>query len=397
MNRHERVASDLVDWRNVMKWGLIGGGLGSQIGGAHRIAAGMDGQFDLVAAALDADPDRGREFARTLGVVPGRAYGHWQEMLEMEAAKHGADRLDLVTVATPNVTHYEITKAYLEAGFNVLCEKPLSMTIEEAEDLRAIAARSGKTGAVNFGYSGYPMAIQAREMIRHGDLGEIRVVVAEFALGAHAGGDDENNPRIRWRYDPAQAGISSVVNDLGSHAFHMAQFMTGQMIESVAAQFDHCVSTRKLEDDAYVACRLSGGAVGRFWLSAVASGQQHGFNIRIFGSKGAIRWEQEHPNQLHFAPVNGATQLFERGAEYLYPAAIDASRVAIGHAEGFLEAFGNIYKAIHAELAGLGQSDSALSFPKISEGADLMQVIFASAKSAAEGGIWVPVKGNGAT
>lgn len=375
-----------------MRWGLVGGGRGSQIGGAHRIAAAMDGHFELAAAALDADPQCGREFARELRVSADRSYGDWREMLEQESALPPERRLDLVTVATPNVTHYEITKAFLKGGFNVLCEKPLSMTIQEAEDLRKVAQMSGRVGAVNFGYSGYPMAVQAREMIRQGDLGDVRVVVAEFALGAHAGGDDDDNPRVRWRYDPAQAGISSVVNDLGSHAFHMAQFMTGQTVERVAAQFDHCVATRKLEDDAFVACRFSGGAVGRFWMSAVASGQQHGFGIRIFGSKGAIRWHQEYPNQLYWSPVDGPTQLFERGAEYLYPTAVNASRVAIGHAEGFLEAFGNIYKAIHAHLSGSKGGDAQLTFPTIAEGADLVRVIFASAKSASEGGSWVSVK-----
>ena len=296
-----------------------------------------------------------------------------------------------MTVATPNATHYEITKAFLQAGFNVLCEKPLAMNLKEAEDLRQIATKSGRVGAVNFGYSGYPMAIQAREMVRRGDLGNIRVVVAEFALGAHAGGNDDDNPRIRWRYDPAQAGISSVVNDLGSHAFQMAEFVTGQKVQSVAAHFDYCVPTRKLEDDAFIACRFSDGAVGRFWMSAVASGQQHGFGIRVFGSKGAIRWHQEFPNQLHWSPLIGPTQLFERGADYLYPSAAEASRVAIGHAEGFLEAFGNIYKALHARLSHV-ETNTKLTFPSISDGADLVRVIYASARSASEGGRWVQVE-----
>ena len=374
-----------------MRWGLIGGGRGSQIGGAHRIAARMDGLFELDAAALDADPTQGREFARQLGVSTDRAYGAWQEMLARESSLPPESRLDLVTVATPNATHYEITKAFLQGGFNVLCEKPLAMNIKEAEDLRNISAMNDRVGAVNFGYSGYPMAIQAREMVRRGDLGSIKIVVAEFALGAHAGGNDDDNPRIRWRYDPAQAGISSVVNDLGSHAFQLAEFVTGQRVESVAAHFDYCVPTRKLEDDAFIACQFSDGAVGRFWMSAVASGQQHGFGIRIFGSKGAIRWHQEYPNQLHWSPLVGPTQLLERGADYLYPSAADASRVAIGHAEGFLEAFGNIYKALHARLTNV-EGNTKLTFPSISDGAHLVRVIYASAKSASEGGRWVHVE-----
>src|SRR5690348_3010093 len=190
-----------------MRWGLIGAGRHSQIGEPHRIAARLDGLFTLEAGALDVDPAAGEAFARELGIQAGRAYGDWKEMLAREAAMPPDRRLDLVTVATPNATHFEITKAFLLSGFNVLCEKPLAMTVEEADELCAVARGADVVSAVNFGYSGYPMAIQAREMIRHGDLGEIRVVVAEFSHGAHAGDDDAQNPRVRWRYDPAQAGV----------------------------------------------------------------------------------------------------------------------------------------------------------------------------------------------
>jgi predicted dehydrogenase len=224
-----------------LAWGLIGGGRGSQIGGPHRIAARLDGLFTLTAGALDADAARGKEYALELGITAERAYGNWRDMLNAEA-KRQDNRLDLVTIATPNDTHFEISKNYLEAGFHVLCEKPLTMHADEAKALCNIAKKTGKICATNFGYSGYPMAIQAREMIRHGDLGDIRVIVAEFAHGFHADADDADNPRIRWRYDPKQAGVSSVTADCGIHAMHMTQFMTGQKITAITAQFDRCVA-----------------------------------------------------------------------------------------------------------------------------------------------------------
>lgn len=378
-----------------MRWGQIGGGRGSQIGEAHRIAARLDGLFELSAGALDVDPSAGRAFGLQLGITNERAYGDWQEMLRGESKRPQEDRLNLVTVATPNSTHFEITKAFLGASFNVLCEKPLTMTIDEADELCALADSSGKICAVNFGYSGYPMAIQAREMVRHGDLGQIRVVVAEFAHGFHANADDRDNPRIRWRYDPAQTGVSSVVADLGIHALHMAEFITGQSIVKISAQFDHCVEGRLLEDDALLAYKFDAGAIGRLWTSAIACGQQHGFSIRIFGSKGGLRWHQEHPNQLHWSPLQDSTLILERGEARLYPAALRASRIAVGHAEGMLEAFANIYRGIHCALDG-GESPhtstQSCEYPVAKDGAAMVRAVHAAAKSASMNGVWIDLR-----
>jgi predicted dehydrogenase len=372
-----------------MQWGLVGGGRGSQIGGAHRIGAQLDGLFGLSAGALDVDAEGGRDFAVELGVPAERAYGNWRDMADAES-RRTEDRLALVTVATPNDTHFEIAKAFLEAGFNVLCEKPLTMTVEEARRLCAVARETGSICATNFGYSGYPMAIQAREMVRNGDLGEIRVVFSEFAHGFHAAGDDIDNPRIRWRYDPAQAGVSSITADCGIHALHMAQFITGQKITEISAQFDRCVGGRQLEDDALLAYRLDGGAVGRLWTSAVATGQMHGFGMRVFGSKGGLRWHQEYPNQLYFSPINEPTRILERGDPHLYPATQAATRIAIGHAEGMFGAFGNIYCALHRVIAGDGDGVHGMSdFPTVDDGADMVRAVHASAKSAAQKGAWV--------
>ena len=322
---------------------MVGGGEGSQIGGAHRIGAGLDGAFEFVAGALDIDPDRGKAFAVQHGVAPGRAYGDWREMLAMERTLDAAERLDLVTVATPNSTHYEIANAFLAAGFNVLCEKPLTTTLAEGADLVATARSAGRILAVNFGYTGYPMVRQARAMAEAGQLGRIRIVVAEFAHGSHADAADNANPRIRWRYDPDQAGVSSVLADTGLHALHMACYVLGSEVTRVSADFVSSVAGRDLEDDAFVAIRFSGGEVGRLWASAVAVGQTHGLSLRVFGEEGGLRWSQEQPNQLYWTPLGKPTRTLERGDAALSDEAARASRITVGHAEGMLEAFANIY------------------------------------------------------
>jgi predicted dehydrogenase len=373
-----------------MLWGLVGGGRDSQIGEAHRISARLDGLFTLTAGALDADAARGREFAIELGVDEVRSYGDWRVMRDAESKRPPEERLNLITVATPNATHYEITRGFLEAGFNVLCEKPLTTTIEEAEALCTVAAEAGVICAVNFGFSGYPMAIQAREMIRRGDLGDIRVVVAEFAHGAHADGNDQDNPRVRWRYDPAEAGVSSAVADLGIHALHMAQFMIGQRITSISAHFDRCVPGRQLEDDALLAYRFDKATVGRLWTSAIACGQPQGFSMRVFGSKGGLRWHQESPDQLYWSPLGKATQILERGDSQLYPEAAAASRIIIGHVEGLFGAFGNIYRSLHAAIGAKPILESSRpNFPTVQDGADMVRAVHASAASAALDGAWV--------
>lgn len=371
-------------------WGLVGGGKGSQIGGAHRISARLDDLFQLRAGALDIDPDAARGFASEIGISDARAYGSWQDMLAGEAARE--DRIDLVTIATPNATHFEISKAFLEAGFHVLCEKPMTMTVDEAVALQAIARDSGRLLAVNFGYCGYPMVRQARAMVDGGDLGRIRLVMAEFAHGFHADAAGSDNPRLRWRYDRQQAGVSSVLADAGIHALHMIGFVTGQGIERLSAEFRSHVEGRDLEDDAHLSLAYSGGTAARLWTSAIAIGQMHGLNIRIFGEKGGLAWRQEQPNQLAWTPLNGRTQTLERGADGLYPAADDGSRIAIGHPEGMLVAFANLYRDIHTAITKGTTSAPALSdlmIPSVEDGLEMAHAVHAAARSAGSEGVWV--------
>ncbi|MFI4889154.1 MAG: Gfo/Idh/MocA family protein [Steroidobacterales bacterium] len=374
-----------------MNWGLIGGGEGSQIGATHRIAAGLDGAFQLAAGALDIDPARAREYAIRLGIGADRAYRDWHEMLEGEKSR--ADRVALVTVATPNSSHFEITRAFLLAGFDVLCEKPLTTSVGEAEEIVRIARETGRICAVNYGYSGYALVRHARAMVERGDLGRIRVVMAEFAHGHHANAADADNPRIRWRYDPKLAGISSIVADCGIHALHMASFISGQQIESLSADFASTIPGRELEDDALLAFRMTGGAVGRLWTSAIAVGRMHGLGIQVFGEKGGIRWHQEQPNQLYWTPVGGRTSIIERGLAGLSPAADRASRVTIGHAEGFFGAFGNIYADLAERLCANREARKpdplAMSCPTAEDGLRSVAAVQAAVTSAKARGAWV--------
>ncbi|MDP3524761.1 MAG: Gfo/Idh/MocA family oxidoreductase, partial [Hoeflea sp.] len=346
---------------------------------AHRLGAGLDGVFDVVAGALDHRPDAGRAYGQRLGLDPSRAYGDWREMLAGESAR--PDRVDLVTVATPNATHYEITKAFLEAGFHVLCEKPMTMTIEQGEDIVRTARATGQICAVNYGYTGYSLVRHMKAMVARGDLGRIRLIKAEFAHGHHADAADADNPRVRWRYDPAQAGVSAQFADCGIHALHMASFVSGQEVERLSADTVSCIPSRVLEDDAMVNFRMDGGAVGRLWTSSIAIGRQHGLTLQVFGEKGGLRWAQEQPNQLYFMPLGGRLQTIERGEANLSPEADRTSRVTIGHAEGMPLAFANIYKdlaeAIHAGQEGRAPDPAATLYPRAEDGLRSMAAVFA--------------------
>ncbi|MBU9696980.1 Gfo/Idh/MocA family oxidoreductase [Rhodobacteraceae bacterium HSP-20] len=378
----------------VLNWGMIGGGEGSQIGPAHRLGARVDGLFDFVAGALDHRPEAGRDYGRRLGLAADRSYGDWREMLEGERAR--ADRVDLVTVATPNATHFEITRAFLKEGFHVLCEKPMTMTVEEGEEIVALARETGRICAVNYGYTGYSLVRHMRAMVARGDLGRVRMVVAEFAHGHHADAADADNPRVRWRYDPAQAGISAQFADCGIHALHMASFVIGQQVERLAADTVSCLPSRVLEDDAQVNLRFDGGAAGRLWTSSIAIGRQHGLTLQVFGEKGGLRWAQEQPNQLYWMPLGERLQVIERGEAGLSPEADRSSRVTIGHAEGMPLAFANIYKdlaeVIAARKAGRTPDPAADLFPRAEDGLRSMAAVHAVAASGKAQGVWLDAR-----
>ena len=369
-----------------LKWGLIGGGEGSQIGPAHRLGALADGLFEFSAAALDHRPDIGRNYAKSLGIHENRAYGDWHEMLTSEVKRD--DCIDLVTVATPNSTHFEITKAYLEAGFNVLCEKPMTMTVEEGEEIVKIANKVGKLCTVNYCYSAYPMVRQARAMVQNGELGKIRLIVTNFSHGHHGDADDADNPRVRWRYDPKMAGVSGQFADCGIHALHMASFIGNDEVEVVSADFASTIEGRELEDDAMVNFRMSSGIVGRLWTSSVAIGRQHGFDIHVFGEKGGLKWISEQPNQLLYSKVGNRTEIIEKGENNLHEDASRLSRVAIAHPEGFPLAVANIYVDIASTING----EIRASLPTAADGLRSMAAVYAASESAKNAGKWVDAR-----
>jgi len=377
-----------------LNWGMIGGGEGSQIGPAHRLGAGLDGHFAFAAGALDHRPDAGRDYGHRLGLATDRAYGDWREMLAGERARD--DRIDLVTVATPNATHYEISKAFLEAGFHVLCEKPMTMTVAEGEDIVRTAQATGQICAVNYGYSGYSLVRHMKAMVARGDLGRVRLVKAEFAHGHHADAADADNPRVRWRYDPAQAGVSAQFADCGIHALHMASFVIGQELEKLSADCVSCIDSRELEDDAMVNLRFDGGTVGRLWTSSVAIGRQHGLTLQVFGETGGLRWSQEQPNQLYWMPLGERLQVIERGEGGLSPEADRTSRVTVGHAEGMPLAFANIYadlaEAIRARKDGRQMDPAANLYPRAEDGLRSMAAVFAVAESGKTQGAWLDAR-----
>jgi predicted dehydrogenase len=373
---------------------MIGGGEGSQIGPVHRICSALDQRFDFVAGALDAEPRKGRDFARRLGIAADRAYGDWAEMLAGETQRD--DRIDLVTVATPNATHYAITKSFLTAGIHVLCEKPMTVTVEQAEDIAATAQRTGAICAVNYGYTGYSLVRHMRAMVARGDLGRIRLIVVEFSHGFHADAADADNPRMRWRYDPAEAGISGQFADCGIHALHLASYVSGQNATELSSDFLSTIESRTLEDDAMVNVRMDGGTTVRLWTSSVAVGSFHGFNIRVFGEKGGLRWAQQWPDQLYWTPVNGRTEVIERGSADLSPEARRATRIATGHSEGMLVAFANLYadlaEAITARQQGRAPDPMACHYPTADDGLRSIAAIRAAVDSARDGGRWTDAR-----
>lgn len=374
-----------------LNWGMVGGGAGSQIGPAHRLGASVDSYYSFVAGALDHDPVAGKAFAQELGISKDRAYGDWREMLAGESKRD--DRVELVTVATPNSTHFEITKSFLEAGFNVLCEKPMTMTVEESEDIVRVAHKTGKICAVNYGYSGYSLVRHMKAMVARGDLGKVRLVVTEFSHGHHADAKDADNPRVRWRYDPEQIGISAQFADCGIHALHLASFVTGQEVDTLSADFVSTIQSRSLEDDAMVNFRMDGGVTGRLWTSSVAVGRMHGLGIQVFGEDGGLRWSQEQPNQLFYTPTGGRVQIIERGEACLSPEADRSTRVTIGHAEGMPLAFANIYSdiadVIKAEKEGRVIDPASNLFPRAVDGLRSMTAVHAAVQSSKQDGAWV--------
>ena len=377
-----------------VRWGMIGGGKGSEIGFAHRDAATRDGLFDFVAGALDIDPDRCKEFGTKIGLRPERCYANFEEMFKKEAARQ--DGIQAVSIATPNATHFKIAKAALEAGLHVICEKPLTINTSDALLLKALSVKQNRLFAVMYGYSGFPMIHQAREMVANGDIGKVRIVNMQFAHGFHSAPIESQCPGASWRMNPAISGPSFIIADCGTHPFYLGSFIAGLKVDSLLCTRQSFVESRfPLEDNANVLFKFKGGAVGTLWASAVNAGSMHKQIIRVIGEKGSIEWWDEYPNQLRYELQGEPVQILERGMGYLHSSnlGVAANRIGAGHAEGFFESWANLYHryalVIHAHQNKDAETLNAIWYPDVDAGIDGVKLVDACVKSSELGSVWV--------
>ena len=340
-----------------LRYGMVGGGPGAFIGAVHRMAAALDGEWELVAGAFASHPDRSRAQGRDLGLDAGRVYGSYREMARAEAALDANRRIDAVSIVTPNHLHHPVANAFLDAGIHVVCDKPMTTTAADAEDLCSAVERTGLVFALTHNYTGYPMVKEARHLARSGGLGTLRKVVAEYPQGWLATRLEEGgHKQASWRQDPSQAGPSSAMGDIGSHLHNLVHYVTGLEIDAVFAEIATLVPGRAMDDDAAILVRFAGGARGVYFASQVAAGEENGLTLRIYGDRAGLVWRQEEPNHLDVLPTDAPRQHLTRGNAYLSEAARHATRLPPGHPEGFIEAFANIYRnagrAIGARIAG---------------------------------------------
>ena len=379
-----------------LRFGMIGGGRGAFIGAVHRIAAQMDGQAELVAGALSSDPARARASGQDLLLAPDRTYGSYAEMAKREAARPDADRLDFVVIVTPNHQHYAPAKLFLEAGFNVVCDKPATFSLAEAVALQKIVARTKKIFVLTHNYTGNAMVKQAREMVRAGVLGPIRKIVVEYPQGwLSTRLEASGQKQAAWRTDPKRSGAAGSIGDIGTHAENLARYITGLRIDSLCADLTTFVPGRKLDDDGNILVRYRGGARGILYASQISVGEENNLTIRVYGTKAGLEWHQEHPNELLLKYPDKPAEIWRRGNGYLGAAAKRATRIPPGHPEGYLEAFANLYReafrAIAAEVAGRRPPRDA-DFPTIADGVAGMAFIAAAVKSSRAGARWVRLK-----
>ena len=377
-----------------LRYGMVGGGATSQIGDSHRVALVRDIYYQLVACAFDIDAERGRKHGKSLGVEPERIYSDYQKMVQSESDRE--DGIQVAGIMTPNSTHYEIAKYFIEAGIHLILEKPITTKTEEALDLMELAKEKNVLCASMYGYCGYPMIRQARSMVEAGELGEVRVVQTEFAHGNCATAVENHSEGAAWRNDPKTSGGTFVLGDVGTHALHLATFITGQQVHHVAADFQNFVEGRILEDNAHVLLRFEDGASGYLLARGVAVGHRHGLAIRVYGSKAGISWHQERPNQLIYSPLRETPRVMELDSPELHKSAKRLLRVMAGHPEGYFEAFSNIYsdfaQVLTARLSGKNQDEVNLVYPTLEDGAHGVKFIEACVESAKNKGCWVSSK-----
>ena len=382
-----------------IRLGMVGGGQGAFIGGVHRMAARLDDRYELVAGALSSDAARAAASAAELHIAPERSYADYAEMARAEAALNATreDGIDAVAIVTPNHLHGRIATAFLDAGIDVICDKPLTTTLAEALALVERVKKSGRLFALTHNYSGYPMVRQAREMVAAGELGEIRVVQAEYPQDwLSTDLESTGQKQAAWRVDPAQAGAGGALGDIGTHAEHLLRFISGLELAAVSADLTTFVAGRRLDDNAHVLLRYSGGARGMLWASQVAPGNENALRVRLYGSKAGLAFSQENPNQLWFTPLGQSPRLITRGGSGSGAAASHATRIPAGHPEGYLEGFAQLYRDVAEQLQARWQRRTpdplACRVPTVEDGARGVKFIEAVVESSRADGRWTDAR-----
>ena len=379
-----------------IRLGMVGGGEGAFIGAVHRIAARLDDHYEFVAGALSATPAKARRSGAAAGLAEDRIYSDYRAMAEAESRRD--DGIEAVAIVTPNHLHAPVAEAFLKAGVHVICDKPVTTTLKDARRLQALAAKHKRIFAVTHNYTGYPMVRHARQMVRDGELGEIRVVQVEYAQDwlterLEATGQKQ----AEWRTDPARSGAGGCIGDIGTHAYQLADYITGLDVSELCAELSTFVPGRRLDDNAQVMLRYANGARGLLWASQVAPGNENNLRVRVYGNRGGVEWRQEHPNQLHWAPFGKPVQTIARATGAANAAAARVSRIPAGHPEGYLEGFATLYseiaQAIRAQQTawrkGALKLDPAVQFPSIVDGVKGVAFIEAVVASSRRGGRWV--------
>jgi len=383
-----------------IRYGMVGGGRGAFIGAVHRIAANIDGQIELVAGAFSSDPEKSKASGADFFLSPDRVYGSYQELVTKEAALPADQRIDFVSIVTPNHVHFPAAKAALEAGFHVLSDKPATFNLAEAKELAAIVKKTGRLYGLTHNYTGYPLVKEARHLVHSGKLGKIRKVVVEYPQGWLATRlEASGQKQAAWRTDPKRSGAAGCIGDIGTHAENLAEYITGLQISELAADLTAFVKGRKLDDDGNVLLRFKGGAKGVLHSSQISVGEENNLNIRVYGELGGLEWHQNEPNTLLVKWMDQPMQVYRTANGYLSDAAKAAGRTPPSHPEGYLEAFANIYKnfatAIRARQAGkkLAKDDVANDDPKFEDGVRGMAFIEAVVASSKANAAWTKIGG----
>ena len=378
---------------------MVGGGQGAFIGGVHRMAAALDGKIELVAGAFSSSPEKSRLSGEELMLDPNRVYVSYQDMATQEAALPAEQRIDFVSVVARNDLHYDVAKAFLDAGINVICEKPLAFSLEQGKQLAAAVKTSGKVFALTHNYTGYPMVKEAKAIVAAGKLGRILKVVAEYPQGyaSSAFHDEDEGAISNWRMDPSVSGISNCIGDIGSHAENLVQYITGLEIDEVAAELTTFVPGRKLDDDGNMLVRYKGGAKGILYASQISAGDENNLNVRIYGTDASLEWHQEHPNELTMKFADAPRQIHRRGNSYNGTECAANTRLPFGHPEAFIEAFANVYmaaaEAIADEVQGKFPRPAGYDFPTVDDGVTGMAFIEAAVKSSQNNSAWTKLEG----